>query len=44
MEVLRSFQDIKVELVGSIAQPYEVSVASARTCYSGTKCLRVKEW
>ena len=35
MEVLRSFQDIKVELVGSIAQPYEVSVASARTCYSG---------
>lgn len=35
MEALRSFQDIEVKLVGAIAQPYEVAVASARTCYSG---------
>ena len=35
METLRTFQDIEVKLVGAIAQPYEVAVASARTCYSG---------
>ena len=35
MEKLRSFEDIEVKLVGAIAQPYEVAVASARTCYSG---------
>jgi len=35
MESLRTFEDIKVELVGAVQQPYEISVASARTCYSG---------
>lgn len=35
MDNLRTFDDIKVELVGSIQQPYEIAVASARTCYSG---------
>ena len=35
MESLRSFNDIDVKLVGAIEQPYEVAVASARTCYSG---------
>lgn len=35
MESFRSFQDISVELIGSVPAPYEVSVASARTCYSG---------
>lgn len=34
-EVLRTFQDIDVKLVGHISNPYEVAVASARTCYSG---------
>jgi thymidylate synthase ThyX len=31
----RSFNDIEVKLVAAVAQPYEVAVASARTCYSG---------
>lgn len=35
MENLSTFQNIKVELVGTIQNPYELSVASARTCYSG---------
>ncbi|MBM4318129.1 MAG: FAD-dependent thymidylate synthase [Deltaproteobacteria bacterium] len=35
MESLRTFKDIEVKLVGAIEQPYEVAVASARTCYSG---------
>ncbi len=35
MEELKSFKDIEVKIVGSIANPYEVAVASARTCYSG---------
>ncbi|NBT58296.1 FAD-dependent thymidylate synthase, partial [bacterium] len=30
-----TFKDIKVELVGTVQNPYELSVASARTCYSG---------
>jgi thymidylate synthase ThyX len=34
-ENFRKISDIKVELVGSIANPYELAVASARTCYSG---------
>lgn len=32
---LRSFADIEVNLVGAITPPYEIAVASARTCYSG---------
>lgn len=35
MESLRTFADIEVKLVGAIERPYEVAVASARTCYSG---------
>lgn len=35
METLSTFENIKVELVGTIQNPYELSVASARTCYSG---------
>jgi len=35
MENLSTFENIKVELVGTIQNPYELSVASARTCYSG---------
>ena len=35
LDALRTFQDIEVKLVASVAQPYEVAVASARTCYSG---------
>jgi len=35
MEQLATFQNIQVELVGTIQSPYELSVASARTCYSG---------
>lgn len=35
METLRTFQDIDVKLVSHISNPYEVAVASARTCYSG---------
>lgn len=35
MEFLRTFADIDVKLVGHISSPYEVAVASARTCYSG---------
>lgn len=35
MELLSTFNNIKVELVGTIQNPYELSVASARTCYSG---------
>ena len=35
MENLRRFQDIEVKLVGAITPGYELSVASARTCYSG---------
>lgn len=35
MESLSTFNQIKVELVGTIQNPYELSVASARTCYSG---------
>jgi len=35
MENFRTFQDIEVKLVGHIPTPYETSVASARTCYSG---------
>ena len=34
MEPLRTFENIQVELVGTIQNPYELSVASARTCYS----------
>ncbi len=32
---MRTFRDIEVKLVGAIEKPYEVAVASARTCYSG---------
>ena len=35
METVRTFRDIEVKLVGAIEKPYEVAVASARTCYSG---------
>jgi len=35
MESLSTFNQIQVELVGTIQNPYELSVASARTCYSG---------
>jgi thymidylate synthase ThyX len=35
MESLSTFQNIQVNLVGTIQNPYELSVASARTCYSG---------
>ena len=35
MEQFRTFDDIEVKLVGAIEQPYELSVATARTCYSG---------
>jgi len=35
METLRTFQQIEVKLVASVANPYETAVASARTCYSG---------
>jgi thymidylate synthase ThyX len=35
VENLRTFKDIEVKLVGAIERPYEVAVASARTCYSG---------
>jgi thymidylate synthase ThyX len=35
METLSTFNNIKVELVGTVQNPYELSVASARTCYSG---------
>lgn len=35
MENLQTFQNIQVSLVGTIQNPYELSVASARTCYSG---------
>jgi hypothetical protein len=31
----RQFENIEVKLVGAISQPYELAVASARTCYSG---------
>ncbi len=34
-ESLRRFENIEVKLVGAIQNPYEVAVASARTCYSG---------
>src|SRR5436853_472051 len=33
-ESFRRFENIEVKLVGAISQPYELSVASARTCYS----------
>lgn len=35
MEALRTFKDIDVKLVGAISTPYELAVATARTCYSG---------
>ncbi len=35
MTEFRNFQNIDVKLVSSIASPYELAVASARTCYSG---------
>lgn len=35
MESFRTFEEISVELIGTVPAPYEVSVASARTCYSG---------
>jgi thymidylate synthase ThyX len=35
LESLRSFSQIEVGLVGAIRPPYEIAVASARTCYSG---------
>jgi thymidylate synthase ThyX len=35
MERLRRFEDIEVKLVGAISPPYELAIASARTCYSG---------
>ncbi len=35
MENFKKFEDIEVKLVGSIASPYELAVATARTCYSG---------
>jgi thymidylate synthase ThyX len=34
-EQFRSLSDIKVELISSVANAYELAVASARTCYSG---------
>lgn len=34
-ESLRTFENIEVKLVGAIQPPYEIAVASARTCYSG---------
>jgi thymidylate synthase ThyX len=35
LETLRTFQDIEVKLVGQITSPYELAIATARTCYSG---------
>ncbi len=35
MENFRKFEDIEVKLVGAIDAPYELAVATARTCYSG---------
>jgi thymidylate synthase ThyX len=35
LEHPRRFEDVEVKLVGAIGRPYEVAVASARTCYSG---------
>ena len=35
MENFRRFEDIEVKLVNSVPSAYELSVASARTCYSG---------
>lgn len=35
MENFRKFEDIEVKLVSSVPSAYELSVASARTCYSG---------
>ena len=35
VERFRGFSDIRVELVAAIGRPYELSVATARTCYSG---------
>lgn len=35
MESFRRFEDIEVKLVSAVPSAYELSVASARTCYSG---------
>lgn len=35
MESFRTFDDIEVNLIGSTQAPYDLAVASARTCYSG---------
>lgn len=35
MENFRKIEDIEVKLVGAIRTPYELAVATARTCYSG---------
>lgn len=43
MESFRTFDDIRVELLDSIARPYEVAVASARTCYSGKGLVYVDD-
>lgn len=43
MELLSTFNDIKVELVGTVQNPYELSVASARTCYSGKGVVYPKD-
>lgn len=43
MEELKSFNDIEVKLVGAIQNPYEVAVASARTCYSGKGVIYPEE-
>lgn len=43
MNPLKSFDDIEVKLVGAITSPYEVAVASARTCYSGKGIIYPEE-
>jgi thymidylate synthase ThyX len=34
-DAFRTFENIEVKLVGAIQPPYEIAIASARTCYSG---------
>lgn len=43
MRDFRHFEQIDVKLVASIAAPYELAVASARTCYSGKGIIMPEE-
>src|SRR4051812_18137406 len=43
LDRLKTINDIEVKLVGAIQPPYELAVASARTCYSGKGIIYPEE-